>query len=332
MNATKWNGRSIVDITQWTLLGLAVDACFKAYARHGQASMVLCPVYENCEVKLAHVATQGRQTWPQPGVDRMFQLTDSQVTLGAKLATQAAHVLSAAQWRVFDGDIDVKRGQRIVGAVDGVADNLGIKGSTGLVEVKVRKFKEHGIDRAELMQGLDTFWTAHGLPRLKTPWTHGILIVIYQVNPHRSYPRDFIELFLWARGKPGQVLLERRSCSPNISIASVPVALPVAAAVAPPQKNDVPKWTAIKDRLDTGLMQGKAAVKVASYLRACGITGMKTQDALAIWKHHLKWKKEVVARLGGSRRGTKRSGGQLAFFILKTELLKVHRLRRAGQI
>jgi hypothetical protein len=147
------------------------------------------------------------ESWSVPGVARWFELDDASFTLAQRLVASAREKLAAAHWRVFDGDLDLKTpsGQS-KGAIDGVADKNNELSSMALIELKVKKLQQSRVMKdtvSSLCCVLDEKWTKHRVPRLHTPWTHGVLVVLWQHSCKRSFSGlDECQLVVWRRGAP----------------------------------------------------------------------------------------------------------------------------------
>ena len=57
-----------------------------------------------------------------------------------------------------------------------------------------------------------------------------------------------------------------------------------------------------------------------------------SKQALLVWKKTLSWKRKAYERKGGAHRNSKRSGGQNAYYVLKTVLKKVHKRKMLGEL
>lgn len=111
---------------------------------------------------------------------------------------------------MFDGDVDFRTASGIVkGSVDGVADKPDDDATLALLEIKVRSSarlqnEEQGDDSVlSLCGALDSKWNQYSIPRLRAPWTHGLLVVLYQASCFKSFAgRDSMRVFTWRRGSP----------------------------------------------------------------------------------------------------------------------------------
>ena len=92
----------------------------------------------------------------------------------------------------------------VKGAVDAVTGKDEEMNSVALVELKVRRLTaEVENDMVALCCALDQKWEKYSIPRLKAPWTHGILVMLCQVSCSRSFPgRDLCRVLVWKRGSP----------------------------------------------------------------------------------------------------------------------------------
>lgn len=212
------DGRTVLaNVTPWTLLGLALDHLYKVWARHGAAAVPHCEVYTKRSVRVCRLRQKGNQTWPSPGVERWFEVSDASFELALKLLHKAREGVVALNWRVFDGDVDLRTsGGKHTGSVDGVADRNGdLLSSMALVELKVRKAQAADVqagEEASMCSGLDQRWTRFVIPRLRAPWTHGILVVCWQVSCSRAFvERDQCRVVVWSRGSPPQASLATRA-------------------------------------------------------------------------------------------------------------------------
>ena len=325
-------GNTVVsDITAWTLLGLVVDNFFKIWARQGSAAIADSEVRKRGQIKVCHVVKKNTQSWASPGVDRFFRVTEGALSLSQRLVGEIWQQLHSRGWRVFGGDYDLKTsgGQR-KGAVDGVADNLQSNGFLALIEIKVRRRKESNTletDAAALASELDAKWNKYTVPQLKTPWTHGILITLYQVNPCRSYSADFTRFVLWPRGAPPQQPsdLTLPAQAPRV----IPTAQPEGVIKRP--RKTLPSWSEIKDNLEYGTIERKVAVKVNSYLREIH-SEQSAQKSLNLWQRHFSWSDDVFIDQGGAQQNDARHGGSEAKFLLLSCIKEVHRAKLAGSL
>ena len=88
----------------------------------------------------------------------------------------------------------------------------------------------------------DQMWTRYSIPRLQAPWTHGILVVFWQVSCSRSYrDRDQCRVVVWSKGSPPQPLMAQRvapkACAKAVAGVSrppVPIARPSVPAAPGP--------------------------------------------------------------------------------------------------
>ena len=271
----------LTDITAWTLLGLCVDHFWKAWARHGGPAMLASDVYQRQRVKVCKVRAKGTQRWAAPGVESYFSVPEATLALALKLVDVAKSQLRARDWRVFDGDIDLVTPSGIVkGAVDGVADQSKDVTSLGLVELKVRALSsQHALDTeaAALCSTLDGFWSMHRPARLKTPWTHGILVVLCQRSTSRYFTNlDQCRVVEWKRGGPPDAPAARRPLPvPQPKAAPRPRAAPPPRAAQPPRaaapqlvrSSPAARWDALlKDLRKTGDVSGDD-VLLTAFLR-----------------------------------------------------------------
>ena len=325
-------GRTVVtDITAWTVLGLVLDSFVKMWSRHGSAAIAGSEVRKQGKVKVCRVLQKGNQKWASPGVDKFFQAPDGALSLAERLLGEIRQQLHTRGWRVFGGDYDLKTaGGHWKGAVDAVADNMQDNGFLGLIEIKVRRRKEAGAleaDASALAIELDEKWSKYTVPQLKTPWTHGILITMYQVSPTRSYSTDFCRCLVWPRGAPPK----QPECSPQSAEAqSASSSSQPGVAIKRPRKT-IPAWSEIKDQLEYGEIERKVAVKVKSYLLAIG-SGVSASKSLDVWQRHLGWNDNAYQDQGGAQHNSARHGGSEAKYLLLSCIIEVHRAKLSGSL
>ena len=279
------DGTKVVhDITNWTLLGLCVDHFYKMWARHGAPAVLQCDVYQHTRVTICHVVSKGSQMWPSPGVTRSFAVADAVVSLALKLLQKSIGCVRLKGWRVFDGDVDMTTAcGNHKGAVDGLADKNDAMDCLALVEVKVRHLSSQMEDVGSLCNFLDQRWTKYKIPRLKVPWTHGILVVHYQASCSRvSVGRDSCHVHLWKRGAPPAIRVQ----VPTAPVAKAkPQAKPAAKAIAAPavleQSFDQKFRTVMKISKDRGAVVHGDWVLLKEFLRILDLPlGQTTRDYL----------------------------------------------------
>lgn len=249
---------TVVDVTAWTLLGLCLDHLYKVWARDGAPAVQQCEVFLKRQVKVCRVVAKGEQRFPSPGVARWFSLSDGSFALAVKLLDDARGRVAALRWRVFDGDVDLKTnsGQH-KGAVDGLADRDGVRDQVGLIELKVRRLKEERAmqaDMANLCSDLNDKWSRYRVPRLKTNWTHGVLICFWQASVcNQCAERDTCRAIEWVRGSPPQ----------RVQLQPAPIILPVQPQ---PKPKAQPKLPAVPARMIARPQVQSASAKFASLL------------------------------------------------------------------
>lgn len=185
---------------------------------------------------------KGSQTWPSPGVDRTFPISETTLAYALKLVDKARAQVSIKRWRVLDGDLDMKTtcGNH-KGAVDGLADKDGEMASLALVELKVRRSTMPSLNAevVSLCSALDQRWTRYKIPRLQAPWTHGILVLLCQVSCSRAFPdRDVCHVVVWGRGSPPTGPANPPRGGPRAKAKALPVPPVAIQQVAPEQKFD----------------------------------------------------------------------------------------------
>ena len=306
--------RAETDVTLWTLLGLAVDLLFKQYCRRGLATVVPC-----ASVKVCHIIQRGRKKWRYPGVALDFQLPEGMPALAMKLMRRAAEAVFSSGWRLFDGDLDLVRGRKHVGAVDGLADRISETKDVCCVEIKVRERKFATKSHEPLLSELNDTWTKSTIRRLPAPWSHGLLVLLCQVSPTRSYPMDGSIVYTWEKDDP--TMAQKRSSAEHLG----------SSRESKRRRVTIAPWSDIEGVLEHGKIGRKQAVKLKSYLDAVG-SKVNAGRALAQWKEHFGWGDHVWEDQGGARQDEARSGGKAAYFILLSCVKEAHRAKISGAL
>ena len=243
----------VTQITTWTLLGLCVDHFFKTWARYGTAAVEGCDVYTRQKIDVSNVIRMGSQKYPSPGQQKRFDLTDEVRSMALKSLEKVIAKLHGLNWLVFDGDVDIKTNSgRTVGAIDGIADNMTDLRSLALIEIKVRKIISDDMtaDACKLCTELDTDWSTHAVPRLRAPWTTGVLVILFQKSCVRSFPScDTCQIFSWERGAPpcaSSAVGPARQ--PSVAAASRPAPVSAQVRTVSPAAKFEYLLTALKDK------------------------------------------------------------------------------------
>ena len=169
----------------------------------------------------------------------------------------------------------------VKGAVDAVTGKDEEMNSVALVELKVRRLTaEVENDMVALCCALDQKWEKYSIPRLKAPWTHGILVMLCQVSCSRSFPgRDLCRVLVWKRGSPPSLPVAK--AKPQAKATAQPKAL---AAVAVPQQDLVEQnfkatMTAMQNHQGVALREDWVLLK--EFLRLLNLPrGQATRDYL----------------------------------------------------
>ena len=150
------------------------------------------------------------------------------LALAVKLVNTAKAELRGRGWRIFDGDVDlVTTGGAYKGAVDALADLGGDANALlALVEVKARhSVGNTEVHAARICNDLDQFWAKCQSSRLKTAWTHGMLVVLWQCSASRYFvDRDQCRAVVWRRGAPPIAPQPKARPQPKAKVAPQPKA------------------------------------------------------------------------------------------------------------
>ena len=210
-------------------------------------------------------------------MERYFELIAATVAHAQNLVCKARAAVSTS-WRVFDGYLDLKTPSgRHKGSTDGVADKCMVgfmyMQSLALVELKLRSSPA---DVPALCSQLDIKWSKYHIPRLKAPWTHGLLVVLRPISAVRSLSgRDSCQVTLWSMGSLPCVPIPQRHVPPSPS--------PKPAAKAKPKAMSRPvshadKWALLLRRLRG---QGDVApgewIVLKAFLRKVGLNAAQTK-------------------------------------------------------
>ena len=75
--------------------------------------------------------------------------------------------------------------------------------------------------RTGICCGRDEVWSKYQMTRLKSPWTHGVLVILHQsCSTRRTIGKDFCRALVWKRGQPPQCTVQ-----PSVSSVSSPASL-----------------------------------------------------------------------------------------------------------
>ena len=244
----------ITDITSWTVLGLCVDLFFTTWAKSG-APALLALRNNMTSVQVSNVISKGSQHWPKPGVQRDFDVARGVVSLAVTLVESARFELKRLGWRVFDGDVSYATASgHVRGAVDGVADRDDSYDALALIEVKVRRTLSTEADMQSQRTGIccdrDEVWSKYQATRLKSPWTHGVLVILHQsCSTRRFVGKDFCRALVWTKGQPPQCALQLSVPSVSSPVSLVPRAKP-APQPRPPTADEkfVRLWQKLQQR------------------------------------------------------------------------------------
>ena len=169
--------------------------------------MLQSDAYQRHQVKICRVVAKGSQTWPSPGVEKLFLVPEPTMALALKLVDVARAQVRLRGWRVFDGDVDLTTTSGLhKGAVDALADKDDAVSALALVELKVRRLVgQDGLENEamSLCSSLDQKWAAHVVPRLKAAWARGVVVMLCQSSPCKLFlGRNVCRVVVWSRGSP----------------------------------------------------------------------------------------------------------------------------------
>ena len=318
----KWAARTQTehDVTQWTLLGLLVDVCFKLSIVSGLASRRDLMA----TVKVCNVIKVGEQRFKKPGV-KLSVPTKGLKDRAIKIVEDVRKALFAHGWNVIAADEQLPRG---AGAVDGVADAPCKPDELALVEVKVRSYKAQGDlakgradDRADMLQRF-----AHS-PR---PWTRAVLVTVLVDLARPSRQSVCVEEISRASSR---TLKEHGWADVGCALMGGAVgrkrARVVVASSPRGRRVMLCLWRHLQGLQFGVLGNRRKAVHLGSYCAAADLHPDTGRKMLPRWARACSWAEDEDYE---KQAGATTSGRAPAFFVGVTALQRLHEKRRRNEL
>ena len=309
-------------ISWWTILGLLVDQMVKYSLLFGLPEIGGM----KGEVVFQNIVKHGSATFRKPGVRRVVKATADQHSKSKRITNGVRRLLFTAGWNasIPDEQLPKNRAGIVAGAIDLVADAPLHPCKLGLVEVKVRCFK----DKEQMLKDRDG--TRHEalakFEQSKRPWTHCIIITAVLANQRSAHISFCLEEVTRAGTLLKELGWDALGLSKQILSRKRKRAAPVHAPRA--KRADLPAWEHLEGLMFGDLPNRWKAVHLASYCRAANLHPHTGRKMLPAWADACGWPDNAY----DTQAGSPTSGGDQAYFVSVKCLKKLHNKRRTNQL